>query len=286
MPQSKKKPTVTRDSNPDPITGAPGAHPVGVGVGTAAGGAAAGALGGAVAGPVGVVIGAVAGGIAGALAGKGVAEAIDPTAEDAYWREHYSSRPYVKKGTAYETYQPAYLYGAMAHEKHRGQAFDEVEADLSKGWTKARGKSPLAWNKVREAVRDSYDRTIQLHEEQLDARKEQVQTGEVRVGKEVVSEHQTLEVPVEREEVVIERRPVSRRATGGDFRAGEEVRIPVRREKVHPEKKTVVREEVKVGKRTVQGTEKVSGTVRKERLRVDEKGQARVRGNTGQRSKR
>src|SRR4051794_32509382 len=54
-----------RDSNQDPITGEPGAHPVGVGVGTAAGGAAAGALGGAAAGPVGAVVGAVAGGLAG-----------------------------------------------------------------------------------------------------------------------------------------------------------------------------------------------------------------------------
>jgi uncharacterized protein (TIGR02271 family) len=286
MPQTKKTKTSTKgkDPNPDPITGEPGAHPVGVGVGTAAGGAAAGALGGAVAGPVGVVVGAVAGGIAGALAGKSVAETIDPTEEDAYWRENFHTRPYVKKDASYDMYRPAYLYGVTVHKKHGGRPFDEVEADLSKGWPKARGKSPLPWNKVREAVRDAYDRTIRLHEEQLHPRKEQVQTGEVRLRKDVVSERQTLEVPVEREEVVIHRRPASRRAAAGDIRA-EEVRIPVRKEKIHPEKKTVVKEEVRVGKRAVQDTERVSDTVRKERLRVDERGKVRVRGKTGRGAK-
>ena len=55
-----------------------------------------------------------------------------------------------------------------------------------------------------------------------------VQAGEVRIGKRVVSERQTIDVPVEREEVVIERRPASGRAAEGDIRE-EEVVVPVRR---------------------------------------------------------
>ena len=65
--------------NRDPITGTPGAHPVGTGVGAAAGGIAAGAAAGSVAGPVGTVVGAAVGAVAGGLAGKGVAEKVDPT---------------------------------------------------------------------------------------------------------------------------------------------------------------------------------------------------------------
>ena len=72
------------DSNPDPLTGQPGAHPVGTGVGAAMAGAAAGAAGGLVGGPIGAAVGAVVGGVAGGLAGKGVAESIDPTVEDRY----------------------------------------------------------------------------------------------------------------------------------------------------------------------------------------------------------
>src|SRR5687767_1105291 len=83
-----------RDLNPDPITGAPGAHPLGVGVGAAAAGATGASNGTAEAGPVGTAVGAAIGAIAGGLAGKGVAELIDPTAEDAYWREQHRAQPY------------------------------------------------------------------------------------------------------------------------------------------------------------------------------------------------
>jgi phage tail tape-measure protein len=69
-------------TNRDPITGAPGAHPVGVSLGAAAGGIAAGAAAGTVAaGQVGTVMGAAVGAIAGGLGGKAVAEHFDPTVE-------------------------------------------------------------------------------------------------------------------------------------------------------------------------------------------------------------
>src|SRR3954466_6598444 len=87
-----------RDSNPDPITGAPGSHPVGTGVGAAGGGAAGtwagAAIGGAGGGPVGAVVGGVAGAVAGAFgggaAGKAVAENVDPTVERDYWSKNYN----------------------------------------------------------------------------------------------------------------------------------------------------------------------------------------------------
>lgn len=213
-----------------------------------------------------------------ALAGKEVAEHVDPTEEDAEWRKKYRARPYVEKGTAYETYQPAYQYGVEAHTQHSGQAFVEVESDLRRGWTKTHGHSvALARTEPREAVRDAYDRTLKLHEEELHAHVLQVPAGEVRVRKEVITEQKTLNVPVEREEVVIERRPVTgRRAAGGDIRA-EEVRVPLRTERASAEKRTVVKEEVQVGKRTVQETQKVSGTVRNAQLKVEKPGGGRVR---------
>jgi outer membrane lipoprotein SlyB len=69
-------------TNRDPITGAPGSHPVGVGIGAAVGGIAAGAAAGTLAaGPIGTVVGAAAGAIAGGLGGKAVAEHFDPTVE-------------------------------------------------------------------------------------------------------------------------------------------------------------------------------------------------------------
>lgn len=66
-------------NNRDPISGEPGAHPVGTAVGATAGGVAAGAAVGSIAGPVGTAVGAAVGAVAGGLAGKGVAEKVDPT---------------------------------------------------------------------------------------------------------------------------------------------------------------------------------------------------------------
>src|SRR5436190_17470052 len=78
----------------DPITNAPGAHPVGVGAGAGAAGVAGAAIGGAVAGPVGAFVGAAVGAFAGGLGGKAAAEAVNPTVEDDWWRENFSGRPY------------------------------------------------------------------------------------------------------------------------------------------------------------------------------------------------
>jgi outer membrane lipoprotein SlyB len=85
-----------KSRNPDLITGAPGSHPVGTGLGAAAGGAAAGAAVGTVAGPVGTIAGAAVGAVVGGLAGKGVAEAVNPTAEADYWRNNHDRQPYAK----------------------------------------------------------------------------------------------------------------------------------------------------------------------------------------------
>ena len=273
-----------RDWNEDPITGEPGAHPVGVGVGTA-GGAAAGAAVGSVAGPVGTVAGAIIGGVTGGLAGKAAAEGIDPTAEDAYWRKNYRKREYVQKGEKYDTYRPAYQYGWESGSKYSGKTFDKVESKLAKDWDKARGNTGLAWDRARDAVRDAFDRTIELREEQLDVHKQPANVGEVRVRKEVVTEHKKIDVPVTREEVVVTRRPVSGRAArSSDIRAGEEIRIPVKEEKVRVDKRTVAKEEVTVGKRKVQDTQRVGGSVRKEQLRVEKTGDAKV--NTRSKSSR
>lgn len=88
------------DANRDPITGEPGAHPVGTGIGAASAGAVGAAVG-AVGGPVGSVIGAAIGSVVGGLVGKSAAEAVNPTVEDDYWRENYTSRPYAKSDHTY-----------------------------------------------------------------------------------------------------------------------------------------------------------------------------------------
>ncbi len=143
--------------NLDPLSGAPGARPLGVGVGAAGGGALGAAMGALVGGPPGAVIGAAIGAISGGLTGKGTAEAINPTVEDAYWRENFPSRSYRGSNT-YEIYQPAYRYGWEAQRRFPGVSFETVEAELRAGWDDSEHATKLAWGYARHASRDAWRR--------------------------------------------------------------------------------------------------------------------------------
>ena len=145
------------DSNPDPITGEPGAHPVGTGVGAASAGAAGAAIG-AVAGPIGVVAGTVIGAVAGGLAGKGVAESIDPTNEDGYWQANHHSQPYALHGS-YERFSPAYRTGYEGVVRHGADKdYADVEDDLKSTYEQGRDKAGVSWDNAKHAVRAAYDR--------------------------------------------------------------------------------------------------------------------------------
>ncbi|MEG4283215.1 hypothetical protein QUB68_08810 [Microcoleus sp. A006_D1] len=148
------------DANLDPLSGEKGAHPVGTGIGAASAGAAGAAIGGAIGGPVGAVVGAVVGAFSGGLAGKGVAEAIDPTVEDAYWQNNHSSRSYADTSTTYEDYQPAYRTGYEGYSRYggTGKSFNEIENDLQRDYETNRGKSNVTWEKAKHATRDAWDR--------------------------------------------------------------------------------------------------------------------------------
>ena len=117
---------------------------------------------------------------------------------------------------------------------------------------------------------------IPLREEELRVRKRVAQAGAVEIGKEVVTEEKSIEVPVSREEVVIERQPVDRRPTDRPIGVGDVIEVPVREEHVRAEKRPVVYEELGVGKRPVQQTEQVSGTVRREVADVETAGDVDV----------
>jgi uncharacterized protein (TIGR02271 family) len=210
--------------------------------------------------------GAVLVGIAGALIGWGI-----PEDEAEYYEEE------VKAGRFLVTVDASGREDEARSILHRFGGFDRT------GWTAVRADRELRESAAGSACATSAEggKAVQLREEQLKPRKSMETAGEVEVRKEVHTERKNVTVPVEREEVVIERRPVSGRAAGGDIKA-EEIRIPVKEEKVTVDKEAIVKEEVNVGKRKVQDTKTVSGDVRKEELVVETEGDAKVR-NTAQR---
>jgi uncharacterized protein (TIGR02271 family) len=123
------------------------------------------------------------------------------------------------------------------------------------------------------------EQNVKLREEQLRVQKQPVQTGEARLRKDVVTEQKSIDVPVTREEVYIERRPGSGQPTDQPIGEGETYRVPVREEQVTVEKQPYVREEVAMGKRPVQETRQVSDTVRREEAHVERTGDVNVQGS-------
>jgi hypothetical protein len=94
----------------------------------------------------------------GGITGKGAAEAVNPTIEDAYWRDNYMARPYYTAGDAYDTYQPAYQYGWESYPKFPGRKFDEVETELRSDWDKTKHSANLTWDRAKNATRDAWHR--------------------------------------------------------------------------------------------------------------------------------
>jgi hypothetical protein len=150
-------------ANRDPITGEAGSHPVGTGIG-AVGGAVAGAAIGAVGGPIGAAVGGVIGAIAGGAAGHGIAESIDPTAEEAYWRENYHHEPYHSEEYGFSDYEPAFRLGYLNYPTQMGRSYEEVEEEFGSDWERThRGDSRLSWEDAKPAARAAWHRVARNH---------------------------------------------------------------------------------------------------------------------------
>jgi uncharacterized protein (TIGR02271 family) len=211
----------------------------------------------------GAGIGAAAGGLLGALMGMGIPE------EDA---RHFDE---------------GFRAGGTLVTVDAGSRTDDARACLYESGADlgsvGRGMTAAGATSAGRTTDHDFDDSarVELREEELRTEKQRVQAGEVRLRKEVVSEDRTIEVPVTREEVVIERRPAAKgQSAEGTIAEGEEIRIPVMEEEVRVEKTPVVREEVTLKKRQVQDTERFSDTVRREEARIEETGDAQVHGDT------
>ena len=248
---------------------------IGEGVGGVAG-AAAGAAIGSLGGPVGTAIGAIAGAVGGWWSGRAVADAVDSmdTTDDDYYRQRFAE----SGGRDYDTVRPAFQLGHVAgyNPDYAGRSFEEIEPDLRRGWTDDVAERSDDWESVRGYVRDAFERgqerRITLAEERLAIGKRTVQESEVALRKHVDTRHVEKQVELMREEVSVERRPISAdAATAERADIGEaEIRVPVMREEAVVEKRTVPVEEVVVRKETKSDTETVAADLRKETIDIDE----------------
>lgn len=213
--------------------------------------------------------GAAIGGLLGALTGAGI-----PEEEARYYQGEFEAGRTLVTVTADGRYDEA-----VAILRRHGAYDMHTAASRTSGTTATAATTARSTTAGTATTSRTVEggQTVQVKEEELEARKQPVETGEVKVRKEVHTEHKSMDVPVQREEVVVERHAPTGRGATSDIKEGEEIRVPVTEEQVAVEKKPVVKEEVTVGKRVVQDTERIGGEVRKEDVRVEREGDVDVR---------
>ena len=110
-------------------------------------------------------------------------------------------------------------------------------------------------------------------EEELRVGKAERERGRARLRKYVVTEEVQQTVPVQREEVRVEREPISEgnvdAAMDGPAISEEEHEVVLHEEEVVTDKRAVPKERVRLEKDTVTDQQQVSEEVRKERIEAD-----------------
>lgn len=170
-------------------------------------------------------------------------------------------------------YEKKFVKDAPRIDVEAGQALTEAEErelyryyslDYAEGASDRTGTTPTG---------GSADDAMTRSEEQLRVGKERVQTGRARLHKYVVTEQQSVNVPVSHEEVRIEREPVTeaneRAAMSGPDLAEREHEVTLNEERPVVEKETVPVERVRLDKETVTDEAEISADIRKEKIDVE-----------------
>ena len=118
------------------------------------------------------------------------------------------------------------------------------------------------------------DDAMTRSEERLNVGTQRVESERVRLRKHVVTEQQTVTVPVTHEEVRIEREPITDAnrgdALGGPALSDEEHEVVLTEEQPVVQKETVPVERIRLGKDTVTEQQQVTETVAHEEIAVDD----------------
>ncbi|HSK37497.1 MAG TPA: PRC and DUF2382 domain-containing protein [Actinomycetota bacterium] len=125
----------------------------------------------------------------------------------------------------------------------------------------------------RDTSGPTTDDAMTRSEEELRVGTETRERGRARLRKYVTTEEQTVTVPVQREEVRVEREPITDAnrdaATSGPAISEEEHEVTLREEEVVVDKRAVPKERVRLDKDTVTEERQVAEDVRKEQIEVE-----------------
>lgn len=118
--------------------------------------------------------------------------------------------------------------------------------------------------------------TFQIKEEQLDIAKKWIQTGDVKIHKETFSEEKNFTIPIQREELVIEKKSIAQDTSKNKDSETQIIRIPLSEEQVEFSKHKVILEDISIYKQQINGIEHIEETLKKEKPKVKVSGSPSV----------
>lgn len=162
------------------------------------------------------------------------------------------------------------VYLSVTKDEALHQGWDHAPTDTMTTGTQVDTNGEYADMRSDQTYATEDQLTVPVHEEHLEATKHLADAGDVRVNKHVTTHQETIEVPVTEEHVRVDWRAPSGEISddGTAFEEGS-IDIPVSREEVDVRKRTMQTGEVQVTKERQQRTQKVTDTVRSEKVDVD-----------------
>jgi uncharacterized protein (TIGR02271 family) len=199
------------------------------------------------------------------------AEATGDAIQVPYEKAQVSDAPSMEAGGQLSQDDEAELY------RHFGLDYSEHRSDsgLPAGTAEDSRDDMVG----RDVSGPTTDDAMTRSEEELRVGTETRERGRARLRKHVVTEEQQVTVPVQREEVRVEREPITDAnldtATSGPAISEEEHEVTLREEEVVVDKRAVPKERVRLDTETVTEERQVSEEVRKEQIQVDDQDQLR-----------
>jgi uncharacterized protein (TIGR02271 family) len=163
-------------------------------------------------------------------------------------------------------------YGDYYADKEReGEVGPGVRmGDTETGEFRGHGRGQEGVNQPGDDLEDEDELRVQRVEEELRAGTREREAGAMRVRKRVRTDREQISVPTRHEEVSVERVPVEGREASEAEIGEDEVVMPVTKEEVVVEKRPVVKEEIRVRKDVVEDEEVVEEDVRREEVDVED----------------
>jgi len=225
------------------------------------------------------LVGGAAGWLVGGLAGLGI-----PKEEAQYYEERvHGGATLVTVDAAGRDAEARQILLRDGAEDLQDRGFGGGYEDTAQTVQTTQTVQPVQQVQATTQTTDTNDIRVPVYEEELVAGKRAEEVGRVHLHKEVVSEQETVPVTLRREEVTVERVPVTgnvdANAMQGAFQ-GADIDVPVMGEEAVVAKRAHEVEEVRLRKQEVSETEQVTDTVRRERVVVDGVDQTQT-GTTG-----